>query len=393
MMTSSRDIRRPDSLFTMAVLGVLGLGVLGLSMTHCSPAPPPPGNAPLLPPVDVPVAAPPPTSPVAAPVSPVESPPLASAPSPMESALREWSRKSQCQDFDYFPEGGIQNFWCHRPVRVTLASLRELAGVDIFAKGPHAPENLQLGAASDFGHYNPAFVRFLVDKAGPSEHGSAAQKATQAAYDSNLKPLAHIFWRTYAKAQGDKECFAREKTAYGDLIAKKKLPKDYYERWFYFMNPYFCDKGTPKTSNFYTENAFDAGVDGNVTKTVLGFWLRRSLDGTMDAFAEGLKKLLASYEPELIAAAGKPADPAALTRAIDGALRSVATCKDPKAKAASAAVAITVSSDGHLSARLMAARAQATPAQSTCIEQKVASQQVPSFDGESLVFNRTVPLK
>jgi hypothetical protein len=387
MMTSSRGIRG---------LGVpAALCALALAATHCSPAPPPPSNAPLLPPVDVPVAAPLPTAPVTAPVSPLESQPLASAPSPMESALREWSRKTQCQDFDYFPEGGIQNFWCHRPARITLAYVRELAGVDIFTMGPHAraPDNLRLDSASDFGHYNPAFVRFLVDKAGPSDHGSAAQKATQAAYDANLKPLAQIFWKTYAKSQADKECFAREKSAYGDLIAKKKLPKDYYERWFYFMNPYFCDKGAAKSFNFYTDNAFDAGVDGNVTKTVIGFWLRRSLDGTMDAFAEGLKKLIAAYQPELMAASGKLADPAALTRAVDGALRNAATCKDPKAKAASAAMAITVSADGHLSARLLAARAQATPAQSTCIEQKVASQQVPPFDGESLIFNRTVPLK
>lgn len=311
----------------------------------------------------------------------------------MESALREWSRTTQCQDFDYFPNGGIQNFWCHRPTRITLASIRGLAGVDIFTTGPHPKDDLTLDSASDFGHYDPAFVRFLVDKAGPSDHGSVAQKATQAAYDANLKPLAEIFWKTYAKSQADKGCFAREKAAYGDLIAKKRLPKDYYERWFYFMNPYFCDKGAAKSFNFYTDNAFDAGVDGNVTKTVFGFWLRRAMDGTMDTFAEGLKKLIASYEPELMASAGRLADPAALTRAIDSALRSAVTCRDPKAKAASAAVAIMVAPDGHLSARLMAARAQATPAQSTCIEQKIASQQVPPFDGDSLIFNRNVPLK
>ena len=159
------------------------------------------------------------------------------------------------------------------------------------------------------------------------------------------------------------------------------------------MNPYFCDKGPQKTFNFYTDNAFDAGVDGNVTKTVIGFWLRRSLDGTMDAFAEGLKKLLASYEPELMAAPARLADPVALTRAVDAAVRSTAACKDPKAKAAAAAVAIVISAEGQLSARLLASRAQATPAQSTCIEQKVASQQVPPFDGESLMFNRSIALK
>ncbi|MEA2749752.1 MAG: hypothetical protein QOI41_3895 [Myxococcales bacterium] len=369
--------------------------LLALAPVGCSPAPPPPSQAPLLPPVEVPVAAAPQRTPASVPVAarPEGEAAPSSAPSAMESALKEVTRKSQCEDFDYYPNGGIQSFWCHRPARITLAAIRELAGDDVFTKGPNTADDLKLDAASDFGRYNPAFVRFLIDKAGPSERGSAAQKATQPSYEAHLKPLAEIFWKTYAKSQADKECFAREKAAYGDLITRKKLPKDYYERWFYFMNPYFCDRGPQKPFNFYSDNAFDAGVDGNVTKTVIGFWLRRSLDGTMDAFAEGLKKLLASYEPELLAAPPKLADAAALTRAIDAAVRSVAACKDPKSKAATAAVAIMVSAEGQLSGRLLAAKAQATPTQSTCIEQKISSQTVPPFDGESLMFNRTIALK
>ena len=72
------------------------------------------------------------------------------------------------------------------------------------------------------------------------------------------------------------------------------------------MNPYFCDKGQ-RPANFDYDNAFDAGVDGNVTKTVIGFWLRRSMDGTMDTFAEGLKKLLAAYQPDLMTAPARSA--------------------------------------------------------------------------------------
>ena len=71
----------------------------------------------------------------------------------------------------------------------------------------------------------PSFVRWLIDKAGPSERGSAAQKATQPSYDAHLAPLAEIFWKTYAKSQADKDCFAREKTTYGDLITRRKLPR------------------------------------------------------------------------------------------------------------------------------------------------------------------------
>ena len=41
----------------------------------------------------------------------------------------------------------------------------------------------------------------------------------------------------------------------------------------------------------------------------------------------------------------------------------------------------------------MAARMQATAAQATCIETKLSAPQATPFDGESLVFNRTIALK
>ena len=41
----------------------------------------------------------------------------------------------------------------------------------------------------------------------------------------------------------------------------------------------------------------------------------------------------------------------------------------------------------------VARRATATPAQLTCIEQKIASQQVTAFDGATLTFSRTITLR
>src|SRR5689334_11188817 len=99
------------------LVGLLGLGLLALA---CSPAPPPTAS-PILAPVDVPIAQPAPEpvpAPVARDVDASVAPPAAPA-SPFETALKEWSRKSQCSEFDYHPNGGIQSFWCHRPTRLT----------------------------------------------------------------------------------------------------------------------------------------------------------------------------------------------------------------------------------------------------------------------------------
>ncbi len=281
-------LRRPLLAFTVLLVA-------------CASDPPPPAVVvPPQPPQVEPAPPPPPPAPVAKPDAPAETPE-----SPFEGFLRDMTKKTSCSSYDYHPHGGLQSFWCHKPARATMEAIGTLAGVDIFKSGPHSKTDLGLDSRTEFGHYNPDFVKWLVDKVPPSARDSAVQKATQPHYDKHLKPLAEIFWVTLQKAKSEPECFEREKKAYADLIAKKKLPAAYYERWFYWMNPKFCARaktglGPNQGFDYFSNNGFDGGVDGNVTKTVIGFWLRRSMDGTMDSFAEGLKKLVTSYQPDLL---------------------------------------------------------------------------------------------
>ncbi len=334
--------------------------------------------------------------------APMESGP----PSVAESALQEWGAQSQCPGtFDYHPKGGLQSFWCRRPGRLTLAAVRELAGVDVFSSGPHQKDGLNLAAANEFGHYNPAFVAWLVEKGAPSPRNSRAREATQASYDAHLKPLATVFWRTLGKVRRETACVAREKSAYANAGAKKQLPRHYYERWFYFMNPFYCEKAPGKPANelfkSFVDNGFDGGVDGNVTKTVVGFWLRRSIDGTLDSFADGLKKLIASYDPELLERSNRAPDSAAITKALEAGVAQAAACKDPSAAAPTVRANITISADGKVSARAgfpVPRRPPSVPLppsspQNGCIEQAFGAQTIPAFDGADMRFARTVPLK
>lgn len=215
-----------------------------------------------------------------------------------EYVLTSWSSEHRCWDyFDYFPRGGIREFWCHRPSTLSIATVAEAAGVRIFASGPHPPGYLDLYAENDFGHYNPAFVRWLVDNGVPTQ----ATPLMQALYDRKVKVLAEVFWKTLVKARAERACFEEEKAAYADLVANKALPRGYHERWFYFMNPQFCSHPpTAPYDPYLADHGFDAGVSGNVTKTVTGFWIRRALDGTMDTFAENLEKLVSVYDPALL---------------------------------------------------------------------------------------------
>jgi hypothetical protein len=305
-------------------------------------------------------------------------------PGAVEEALQKWNPVSG---------GGIQTFWSHRPESVSLTALRALAGVPIFQSGPHGDDELNLRSPDQFGHYNPAFVRWLVD-VGVSPRGSAVQLATQSSYDANLKPLAETFYWTLDKATKNAACFEKEKEAYAAAIASKQT-EGFVERYFFFLNPYYCEHGPEgESDHFYFENGFDGhlGVDGNVAKSVVGFWLRRSMDGTMASFAEGVRKLVQSYEPALLAPRREPST-TAMTRAIAAGLADAAACKDASATAPTAAVKIVILPSGKLSANLPAVKVINAEQAQACVAAKFASQSVPAFDGGALEFSRTISLR
>jgi hypothetical protein len=302
----------------LALLGAIGLAAVGVACgeAHSSlrPATPAASSGAAQPAAGDPAA---PANPAASPASatPPSAPPGASAPALaagwqvfgheldgklFESNLKEWGAPPRCETFDYFPDGGIQSFWCHRPESLTLAAVRALSGVEVFVSGPHTSGSLNLHAANDFGHYNPAFVRWLVDKASPGPRGSATQRLTQESYDTNMRPLAEAMWRTLRKAKGDPKCFERERALYARAMARKALPAGYYERWYDFMSARFCSHGAGSYDDPLTLMGPIGNVEGNVAKSAVGFWLRRSIDGTFDTFAEGLKKLIETYEPSLL---------------------------------------------------------------------------------------------
>jgi hypothetical protein len=148
-------------------------------------------------------------------------------------------------------------------------------------------------------------LRHPVGQACRNGRGSTPSQASQLAYDAYVRPLAEIFWQTNAKIVSDPACFEHEKALYEEAIAEKRLPYGYYERWFYFMNPAFCEAVRdldPQEDLFhvFVDNGFDGGVSGNVTKTVVGFWLRRAMDGTLEQFREGLTRLVSVYQPSLL---------------------------------------------------------------------------------------------
>jgi len=194
--------------------------------------------------------------------------------------------------YDYFPDGGMRNFHCHVRTLVSYTKLQQLAGLAAFRQGPHSRDQLNLRSSTSFGRYDPAFVRWLSNHLIP---GPRLRRQTQPIYDKHVRPLARIFYLTHRKLHSSPTYLEQEKARYLKLVRSGLLPSGYLEQYFYFMNPGYLDN--PEGGfNYFQRRGFDGGVDGNVVKTCIAFWIRRSIDGTSADFFAGLRRLLAAYD-------------------------------------------------------------------------------------------------
>jgi len=213
------------------------------------------------------------------------------------------SSSNRCPElFDYHPDGGMRIFACHMASWMSLEALQKAAGVPIFLSGPHAAGKLELSSTSSFGHYNPAFVGWASQALIPGARDSAFRERTQAEYVAIVRPLARTHYQVWQKlhAPANADCVAAELDQYRAVMAGAKTDSwgEHYERWYHFMEPGFCGSRTS-----LDDLSGAGGHNGNVVKTVVGFWLRRSLDGTAQAWHDALVRLLQAYDGRWLASA------------------------------------------------------------------------------------------
>lgn len=201
----------------------------------------------------------------------------------VERARQLWlalpKTKERCGEFDYFPEGGMRNFYCHLLSRISWSELQQLAPMPVFLKGPHTKERLNLKSRTAFGYYNPEFVRWLGAAFLPAASDESFRAATQPIYDRYVRPLARVFFAAHRKLHADPEFLEREKRALLAAIAKHRVEEMPYEKYY-----------------DYTGGEYD----GNVSKTAVAFWIRRSIDGTDGEMFADLTRLLSVYDPSFV---------------------------------------------------------------------------------------------
>ena len=269
----------------------------------CAAACPAPAHeAGLLPPVES-------TSPARA------APPAAKAPPAVPRQVRKAlarlgeHQNPPCAVFDYFPRGGMRSFYCHLEPLLSYQVAAKLSGVPVFVKGPHSAAGLNLRSASGFGHYNPAFVQWLGRVARAVAANKKLLRATRPVYRKNVRFLAHHLLGTRAKLRKNPTWLKKE-------LRDRHWATD-YERYFFFMNPRSTTHPGRSSSYYWSSGGDGDGYDGNVVKTCVAFWIRRTVDGTAAGFHRALRTLVCAYDRALVYQVGDrcgPASPGAVSR-------------------------------------------------------------------------------
>ena len=217
-----------------------------------------------------------------------------------EAWLQLGDAPHRCHSFDYFPHGGMYTMYCRLKNFGSLEEIESSLGFSAFLSGPHKDGFLDVTSTTSFGHYNPAFVSSLTRWALPALRDEEFRERTQGIYNRFVQPLARTYWVTYGKLAANPEFWQQEQDYLMSGIAAGGVDF-HYERFFFFLNPYFVDN-PDADFGFFSDRGFDGGIyDGNVVKTAVGFWLRRGIDQTAPLFADALTEVLSTYDPTFLA--------------------------------------------------------------------------------------------
>lgn len=181
--------------------------------------------------------------------------------------------KSGCDDFDYFPDGGMRNMSCHLKTILPYGLLQELAPTAIWRDGPHGKAGLVLDSEKAFGRYDPKFVVWLSSKAIPAATNPAFKSKTAVVYERFFSKLARVYHRAAVQLDRNPEFLAAEK-AYLIQYADNPEGKRPLDRL-----------GRHEPEDMY-----------NLYAPALAFWIRRHADGTAGHWRNGLDKLIETYD-------------------------------------------------------------------------------------------------
>ncbi len=225
-------------------------------------------------------------------------------------------------DCQTYLESGFRYLYCRVKGVVSFEKAQSIAGLKIFLPGGPHDKKLDLHA-KQFGHYNPEFLKWLNDYIIPQGmDDSRFNLVTQAVYKTHIGPVARALYnsheilfanpqayrnfeqrfttvkkeylsirRSEARFDGNPIAFETIRKSYSLAVTQEKQGGDGSDtdigEKFRWLSDYLA---TDKKDDWYLAN------------TSGGFWVRRSIDGTEAQIFQLLKKLLKTFEPEILVA-------------------------------------------------------------------------------------------
>lgn len=232
-------------------------------------------------------ASPPPApAPVPAAV-PAPAPVAPSAPSdPSEEFIKKtWASvpqaKSTCFNAGETISKNIQDssgrvLYCYLSSLISFEQLQKLAGVSIFVSGPHK-NKLEFNSTKSFGYYNKEFVNWIWNKVVPVVTEPSFVAANQEIYNTYLKTtllklhsaLSFAYTNNLLKTMAD---------AYQKQLSSPQGVESAFNTFYPLManypNPLGC------------------------TPEAVGFWVRRTIDGTVESLMYSLLAVNTAYAKE-----------------------------------------------------------------------------------------------
>lgn len=197
----------------------------------------------------------------------------------------------------YIPERGIRGRYQIASQRLGKEVLEGIVGEKAFVSGPHTA-GVNYFSNSTFGHYNPEFLQSLQKMLASTFASSTFVKSLQPLYDRELKQYLQTYYLTYAVGTNRKDIASD----YQALLKRLSQQAGTESEASYFLQEAFrhdADQISGGDRDSYVEGG--SNYDWYESVVCAGFWLRRDIDGTADAFLSLLTLTLKTFDPGFMA--------------------------------------------------------------------------------------------
>ena len=201
------------------------------------------------------------------------------------------------ETFDYFPDGGIQSWFCHLHDVYGLATIQQMTGMPVFLTGPHQQE-MNMQSRQDFGRYNPAFL-LAVEKTIDDNIMDIFSGSNIPFLKEKLLPVLTDMISILSKIDQNPVCFRQDIEHYqNEIIAKGVYVFGSDEGWMdYYVDRRWCNiEGRERYTRlpYEVEGVQDFNIHSPYPYTIVGsiylFFMRREMDGTRPIIARMIRK-------------------------------------------------------------------------------------------------------